>query len=96
MEKPKSKVRSTRRFLEIMRQRVGTARVIANVMKAGVPADAQDLLSEIKSQLSCSEGFVSQFSPVTGAHTGPGLLGVAFYLDTADHHPNGSREPDST
>ncbi|PKB78553.1 MAG: hypothetical protein BZY88_17850 [SAR202 cluster bacterium Io17-Chloro-G9] len=86
LEKPRSRTGATRRLLEIMGQRVGSKRVIANVMEADAPDDAQDLLSKIKSQLSCSEGFVSQFTPVMGAHTGPGLLGVAFYLDTAEEY----------
>ena len=95
LEKPRSRAKATLRLLEIMRQRVGSMPVIANVMEADAPADAQELLAEIKNQLSCSEAFVSQFTPVMGAHTGPGLLGVAFYLDSADLSPVGYCQPDT-
>jgi len=94
LEKPRSRTKATRRMLAIMGQRVGSTRVIANVMDADAPDDAQELLAEIKSQLSCPEGFVSQFTPVMGAHTGPGLLGVAFYSDPAGQYPNGLGQAD--
>jgi DegV family protein with EDD domain len=95
LEKPRSRARAIQRLLEIMGQRVGSTRAIANVMEADVLDDAQGLLAEMKSRLSCAEGFVSQFTPVMDAHTGPGLLGVAFYPDTADVYPNQWRQTDA-
>ena len=31
------------------------------------------------SQFDCAELFIIEFTPVKGAHTGPGVIGVAFY-----------------
>jgi fatty acid-binding protein DegV len=46
-------------------------------------ADALDqaiaLKNRISSQFDCAELFITEFTPVMGVHTGPGLLGVAFY-----------------
>jgi fatty acid-binding protein DegV len=46
-------------------------------------ADALDrailLKEQISSQFDCAELFITEFTPVMGAHTGPGLIGVAFY-----------------
>ncbi|MCX8126955.1 MAG: DegV family protein, partial [Dehalococcoidia bacterium] len=30
-------------------------------------------------EFNCTEAYVSDFTPVMGIHTGPGLLGIAFY-----------------
>ena len=46
----------------------------------------------IQSQFNCRELIVSQFTPVMGLHTGPGLLGVAFYIDDADDEPGPGNE----
>ena len=84
LEKPRSRPKATQRLLDIMRQRVGLKPVIVNVMEAGAVKDAQDLSRQIQSDFNCRELFNSQFTPVMGLHTGPGLLGVAFYVDEED------------
>ena len=33
----------------------------------------------IYSQFECQEIYITEFTPVMGVHTGPGLIGVAFY-----------------
>ena len=46
-------------------------------------ADAAEAAAEMKqyivSNIECAELFVSNMSPVVGAHVGPGTLGVSFY-----------------
>jgi len=37
------------------------------------------LREQISSQFDCAELFITEFTPVMGAHTGPGVIGVAFY-----------------
>ena len=80
LEFPRSRPKAMERVLDIMRQRVGQEPVFANVMQADAEEDAQALLRRIDAEFNCRELFVSQFTPVMGAHTGPGLLGVAFYV----------------
>lgn len=81
LEKPRSRAKATERLLHIMRQRAGIQPLTVNVMEADAPDDARSLSRRIESDFNCREIIVSQFTPVMGLHTGPGLLGVAFYAD---------------
>ena len=40
-----------------------------------------ELKNRISSQFECSEIFITEFTPVMGVHTGPGLIGIAFYSE---------------
>ena len=40
---------------------------------------AKELMGEILSRFDCAELFITEFTPVMGVHTGPGVVGVAFY-----------------
>ncbi len=51
------------------------------VMHAAAPEEAIALKNEISSRFDCVELFITEFTPVMGVHTGPGLLGIAFYSD---------------
>ena len=84
LEKPRSRSKAIDRLVAIMRQRVGEALVHVNVMEANAPTEAQALLRRIETEFNCCERFISQFTPVMGAHTGPGLLGLAFYVNEGD------------
>lgn len=53
------------------------------VMHADAPQHAATLKKRILSQFNCREIFVTEFTPVMGVHTGPGLFGVAYYSDEA-------------
>lgn len=49
------------------------------VMHADALDKAIALRNQIASQFNCTELFITEFTPVMGVHTGPGLLGIAFY-----------------
>jgi DegV family protein with EDD domain len=49
------------------------------VMHADAPEQAIAFKNRIVSQFECTEIFITEFTPVMGVHTGPGLIGVAFY-----------------
>lgn len=51
------------------------------VMHVLRPQDAQALASEIAARFQPVELFVTPFTAVMAVHTGPGLLGVAYYSD---------------
>ncbi len=91
LEKPRSRAKAARRLLDIMRRRVAGQPVVVNVMEADAAKDAQELCRQIQDEFDCRELISSQFTPVMGLHTGPGLLGVAFYVD--DGVNNGDSEP---
>jgi DegV family protein with EDD domain len=81
LERCRTRKRAMRRFLEIMRQRSQGRPVHVNLMHANVPEEAEKLKVEILSQFRCPEFYITDFTPVIGAHTGPGSIGVAFYAD---------------
>jgi DegV family protein with EDD domain len=86
LERPRSRRRAMDRVVAIMKQRVGMAPAVVNIMEADAAEDALAMERRIREVVDCRELFISQFTPVMGAHTGPGLLGVAFYTD--EDQPN--------
>ncbi len=49
------------------------------VMHADAIGEANTLKDRITSKFECKEIYITEFTPVMGVHTGPGLVGVAFY-----------------
>jgi len=92
LEKPRSRAKAMQRLLDLMGQRVGRSQITLNVMEADSREDAQVLLGKIQSEFNCREAILSEFPPVMGAQTGPGLLGVAFYT----HEGNEEEPPQET
>jgi len=79
----RTKRRGVERLLEIMRQRMGSkSRLHVIVMHADVLDEAEGLKRRIISEFDCAEIYVKDFTPVMGVHTGPGLLGLAFYAES--------------
>lgn len=78
--RPRTGRRAGRRLVELMSERVDGP-VHATVMHADAPDAAEELRERVASEFECEELFVSEFSPVMGAHTGPGLLGIAFWSE---------------
>lgn len=79
--RPRTHRRAVRRLIEMMRQRVGPAPIHATVMHADAAEAAEDLRQQVEAEFPCQELFISEFTPVMGAHIGPGLLGIAFWSD---------------
>ncbi len=79
------RVRTRRRAVEAMLHRLatdaGTRPVHVAVMHAAAAEEAERLRSEIERRLACVETYVTPFSPAMGLYTGPGLLGLAYYVD---------------
>jgi fatty acid-binding protein DegV len=49
-------------------------------MHGDAAEDAETLKDMIASEFDCASLYVAEFTPVMGAHIGPGLLGVAFFV----------------
>jgi len=43
--------------------------------------EAEELRQRVAQQFNCQELLVTEFTPVMGAHAGPGLLGIAFFAE---------------
>ena len=75
----RSRRAATERLLTLAGQHNPTGKPIqAMIMHASVPTEAQSLLLEMGRRFDCREAHITQFTPVMGAHSGPGVLGIAF------------------
>jgi len=79
--RPRTKTKAVERMLEIMAQRMGDSKVHVMVHHADELEEAEKLAAEIKARFNCLELYLTEFTPVMGVHTGPGLLAIAFYAD---------------
>jgi len=82
--RPLAKAQTTsgalKRMLGIMKRRAVKGQPLhVAVMHADALDNAIVLRDEISARFQCSELFITEFTPVMGAHIGPGLVGVAFY-----------------
>ena len=76
--------RAVARLLELMRQRTGAAPVHAAVMHADAAEEAEAVRSTHRGTNSIPWSYsLANSPPVLGAHTGPGLLCIAFWAEDA-------------
>jgi len=79
---PRTIPSAMKRMLKMMEKKVVKGQpLLVAVMHADAPDKAVVLRNRIASQFDCAELFITEFTPVMGVHTGPGLLGVAFYSE---------------
>jgi DegV family protein with EDD domain len=78
--KPRTKHRAVALILRQMEKQVGGRPIRAAVLHADALREAEELRQSVADRFDCAELLISEFTPVMGAHTGPGLLGVAFYV----------------
>ena len=74
----RSRNKGVQRVLEMARERVGDTPIQVIVMHTAAPDDAEKLKKRVEAEFHCLDIFVSEFSPVMGYSTGPGILGIAF------------------
>ena len=79
MARPRTRPKALECLLSLMKESVTDTPLHAAVMHGDDPDGAQYLRKEIASRYNCAELMVTGFTPVMGAHTGPGLVGIAFY-----------------
>jgi DegV family protein with EDD domain len=79
--RPRTKRRAVEHMLKIMADRMGDSRVHVVVQHADEMEEAEKLAAEIESRFNCVEMGITEFAPVMGVHTGPGLLAIGFYAD---------------
>ena len=83
---PLASVRTKRkalgRALEIIEaDTTGKGPLHAAVLHASKPDEANEFLSAIQEHLQPVELFQTELTPVVGTHTGPGLVGLAYYCE---------------
>lgn len=86
--KPVGVTRRRRQVYRILVDQVARAvdnkPIRAAVLHSAVPDEAQRLARMVKKRFHPIEFFVAPLTPVMGAHTGPGTLGIAYCLESDD------------
>ena len=79
--RPRSNAKAMEKLLTIVSERTEGKPSHVNVMHANALERAQVLHDQALQSMDCREIFISEFTPVMGAHTGPGLIGIAYYTE---------------
>ncbi len=82
LERPRTRAKAVKRLLEIMAERVGDSPVHVLVHHAGVPEEGEQLKAQVASRFDCAELYLTEFTPMMGAHSGPGVLALSFYAES--------------
>lgn len=82
LAKPRGKQRAIDLLFQTAFDRLGDRPVHLNIMHANAPETANTMHTKAKAIFNWQEVIVSEFTPVMGAHTGPGLVGLAFHTKT--------------
>ena len=81
-QKIRTMKKARQRLVEIIdSQLTGCSGVHIAVLHANIPGDAETLMDAIRQKLGngmISEALITDVSPVIGAHTGPGTIGISF------------------
>lgn len=76
-----SRTKAYLRMVELMRQRIAPdARIKAAFTHAAAHEEAERLRTMVCQRFDCAETLIAELSPVLGVHTGPGTVGVCFYV----------------
>jgi len=79
--------RARTRILDEVARRVGSNAVRTCVFHAELEQDAEQLAQQVQGRLNCLECFITEFTPVMGAHTGPRVIGIAYCVEDVDSRP---------
>jgi DegV family protein with EDD domain len=79
LARPRTQSKAIRLMLQRMAQVTNGHRIHAAILHADVPEEAEALRQKVAEQFDCAELYVTELTPVMGAHTGPGVLGIVFY-----------------
>ena len=73
---------ASERLLQALKQRTAGGALHVCVHHTNAPHEAEALAERVRATLQPKELLMAEFSQVMGVHTGPGLLGFAFYTET--------------
>jgi DegV family protein with EDD domain len=79
--RPRTKHRAIQLILRQMARQPQDRPMHAAIAHADVQQEAEDLRRTVAERFHCAELLLTEFTPVVGAHTGLGLLGIAFYTE---------------
>jgi DegV family protein with EDD domain len=79
--RPRTKSKAVRTMMEQLTRAADDGSLHVAIFHADVAEEAEALRHRIAAALDCEELYVTEMTPIMGAHTGPGVLGVVFYAE---------------
>ena len=89
LARPRTKRKAVQKMLDTVAKQARGRPVHIAVMHADAPEEAEALRAEVEARFDCAELHVAEFTPVMGSMAGPGLLGLAFYVDEDEREARG-------
>ena len=80
LERVRTRKRAVARLLELVEEKIGKSEAHFAVLHCEADEEARELGEQVKAKFNCAELVVAEAGPVIGTHTGPGTLGLAFYV----------------
>lgn len=81
-ERIRTKSKAIARIQEcVMQETAGKTCRWLGVLHAAAPQEAQQLQTELLAQIKPDETIIAEVGPVIATHTGPGVVGVAFFAE---------------
>ncbi len=81
LEVVRARPKAMRRMLDLMEERIGWKRAHVMLMHGDAEEEAKRLSQQLSARFDCAELYLSDMTPVLGAHSGPGVVGVSFYAE---------------
>jgi DegV family protein with EDD domain len=78
--KARGRKKSIERLVQIVENNIKGKSAYLAVMHGGARKEAEEIVNNLKELPNIKEIIFSDISPALGVHTGPGLLGVSFYV----------------
>ncbi len=76
----RSRPKAYEKMADLIEQKVGRGgRIKVAYMHAAAPEEVPKLRAVVEPRFTCVETLVTQLNPALGVHTGPGLVGLAYY-----------------
>ncbi len=82
VERMRTKKKALERVLDIIAEKTkGRGAVHLATLHAAAPQEAANLLAVAKERLNAVEAIMAEVSPTVATHTGPGTVGLAYYVE---------------
>ena len=79
--RPRTRARALRRVVEETLKEIAGRPVHLAAIHAAAEEEAKGLLDAVSAEVPVVESYTAAFTPVMGAHTGPGVVGLAFFCE---------------
>jgi fatty acid-binding protein DegV len=77
----RTRSRALARMAAIFAERTAGRAVHVAVHHANAESDAEAVLQQVRASSNVVEAYVTEFTQVMGVHTGPGLVGLAWWAE---------------